>query len=79
MSVMPKIADCVEHNLQRYFHDLNGELPSNVYEMVLWQVEGAMLGCVLRQCRGNQSQAARILGLNRNTLRKKLLAHGLAE
>ncbi|MGN6875583.1 helix-turn-helix domain-containing protein, partial [Neisseria sp. P0021.S007] len=51
--------------------------PCGVYDMVLHQVEKPMLICVMEQCGGNQSKAAAILGLNRNTLRKKLQQHGL--
>ena len=77
MSQLPDIAQCIEQNLDKYFHDLQGENPSNVYAMVLLQVERPLLGYVLNMCGGNQSQAARILGLNRNTLRKKLAEQGL--
>ncbi|MBY6284122.1 Fis family transcriptional regulator [Neisseria sicca] len=76
---IPDIAQCVEQNLQQYFKDLNGTEPCGVYDMVLHQVEKPMLICVMAQCGGNQSKAAVILGLNRNTLRKKLLQHGLLE
>lgn len=78
MQPVSDIAECIEQNLQRYFDDLNGETPCGVYAMVLLQVERPLLAYVLRECGGNQSRAAQILGLNRNTLRKKLLEHGLA-
>ena len=45
--------------------------------MVLQQVELPLLRCVMARCEGNQSKAAQVLGLNRNTLRKKLSAYGL--
>ena len=73
------IAQCIEQNLKQYFKDLNGEPPCAVYEMVLNQVEKPLLGCVMEECGGNQSKAAAVLGLNRNTLRKKLVQHGLLE
>ncbi|WP_304335130.1 Fis family transcriptional regulator [Conchiformibius steedae] len=79
MSQLPDIAQCIEQNLDKYFHDLQGENPSDVYAMVLLQVERPLLGYVLNMCGGNQSQAARILGLNRNTLRKKLAEQGLLD
>ena len=47
--------------------------------MVLHQVEKPLLECVMAQCGGNQSKAAAVLGLNRNTLRKKLVQHGLID
>lgn len=77
MQNVPDIAECIEQNLNRYFHDLEGETASGVYDMVLFQVEKPMLSYVMAHCGGNQSKAAQILGLNRNTLRKKLLEHGL--
>ncbi len=77
MSDIPDIADCIQQNLHQYFHDLNGEIPCGVYDMVLFQVEKPLLQYVMAQCNGNQCKAANMLGLNRNTLRKKLLQHQL--
>ncbi|MCF7521189.1 Fis family transcriptional regulator [Neisseria sp. ZJ106] len=71
------IAQCITQNLQQYFHALEGETPCNVYDMVLTQVEKPLLECVMAQCGGNQSKAAAVLGLNRNTLRKKLAQYGM--
>jgi DNA-binding NtrC family response regulator len=48
-----------------------------VYEMVIKSVERPMLEVVLKQAGGNQTLAAEILGINRNTLRKKLVDHRL--
>ena len=73
------IAQCIARNLKQYFKDLDGAEPCAVYEMVLHQVEKPLLECVMAECGGNQSKAAAILGLNRNTLRKKLTVHGLLE
>jgi Fis family transcriptional regulator len=66
------IAACVVGALERYFRDLDGEKPTGIYDMVMKSVERPMLETVLRQAGGNQSQAAEMLGINRNTLRKKL-------
>ncbi|MDQ8023866.1 helix-turn-helix domain-containing protein [Uliginosibacterium sp. H1] len=77
MSRNSEIALCVEQALDRYFKDLDGEQPNDVYGMVLRQIERPMLESVLRRTRGNQTQAAEILGINRNTLRRKLSEHGL--
>ena len=73
------LADCMSHNIRQYFKDLDGETPCGVYDMVLHQVEKPLLECVMAQCGGNQSKAAAVLGLNRNTLRKKLVQHGLID
>jgi len=63
--------------LDNYFRDLNGHKPANLYNLVINEVEAPLLQSVMSYTEGNQSQAARILGINRNTLRKKLLQHGL--
>ncbi len=72
-----QIISCIENSLQQYFADLDGQPAHDVYHMVLQQVELPLLRCVMAHCEGNQSKAAQVLGLNRNTLRKKLSAHGL--
>lgn len=61
-----------EKNLRRYFADLKGHDPSDLYEMVLGEIEAPLLITLMEYTRGNQSRAATILGLNRSTLRKKL-------
>ncbi|MBE2259624.1 MAG: Fis family transcriptional regulator [Candidatus Accumulibacter sp.] len=71
------IASCVRSALKNYFEHLDGEKPVPVYEMVIRSVERPMLEVVLEQAGGNQTFAAEILGINRNTLRKKLLDHQL--
>jgi Fis family transcriptional regulator len=73
------ISESVLHNLQTYFDDLDGEDPANMYEMVLSVVEKPMLEVVMQRAEDNQSKAAQWLGMNRNTLRKKLLQYGLAD
>lgn len=66
------IAICVRKALDEYFKDLDGESPHAVYEMLLSCMEKPLLEYVMNRAGGNQSKAAEILGLNRNTLRKKL-------
>ena len=68
---------CVSRSLQRYFDDLDGEQPAELYDMVLGEVEKPLLEMVMQQANGNQSCASRILGINRNTLRKKLKLYGI--
>ncbi|MSQ80248.1 MAG: Fis family transcriptional regulator [Candidatus Methylopumilus sp.] len=69
------IPDCVNQSLDQFFKDLNGENPTNVYDMVVNMVEKPLLTYIMGISKGNQSKAAEILGLNRNTLRKKLKQH----
>ncbi|CAG9249415.1 Fis family transcriptional regulator [Paraburkholderia unamae] len=71
------IEKSVRESLGIYFQDLDGSNPHDVYEMVMACVEKPMLEVVLEQAGGNQSLAAEYLGINRNTLRKKLQQHGL--
>jgi len=67
-----EIAECVRKSLEKYFKDLEGERPRTVYEMVLKNVEKPMIEVVLDYAEGNQTTAAKWLGINRNTLRKKI-------
>ena len=69
----------VRRSVEQYFTALNGEQPKAVYEMVINEVERPLLEVVMREVKGNQSRAARILGINRNTLRKKLKHHSLSD
>jgi len=63
--------------MRQYFKDLDGEEASGIYDMVVLAVEKPMLEVVMFQAQGNQTRAAELLGMNRNTLRKKLQQHGL--
>lgn len=67
----------VQSALERYFHDLDGHDADSVYDMVIGQVEHAMLESIMLHTRSNQSKAAEMLGINRSTLRKKLKLYGL--
>jgi Fis family transcriptional regulator len=71
------IEECVRNSLEGYFQDLRGTEPSGMYDMMLNVVEKPLLEMVMKQADHNQSRAAEWLGLNRNTLRKKLLEHKL--
>ena len=66
------IADSVCRALDTYFRDLDGEKPNALYAMVIKNVEKPMLEFVLKQAGGNQTLCAEMLGINRNTLRKKI-------
>jgi Fis family transcriptional regulator len=67
-----ELADCVKRSLERYFKDMDGEKPTSIHDMVLRNVEKPMIEIVLTQAQGNQTLAAEMLGINRNTLRKKM-------
>lgn len=69
--------ESVDHALSTYFSQLGGTTPSGIYDMVMAEVEVPMLKCVLKYTRGNQSKAAKIMGLSRGTLRKKLKIYGM--
>lgn len=69
------IEQCVRESLESYFRDLDGEPPNGMYDMLLRLVEKPLLEVVMNQADNNQSRAAEWLGLNRNTLRKKLVEH----
>lgn len=71
------LAACVCDALDEYFKDLDGQPPHAVYDMVLACMEKPLLEYVMKRAAGNQSKAAEILGLNRNTLRKKLKQYNL--
>jgi Fis family transcriptional regulator len=70
-----ELSSCVRRVMKQYFKDLDGESPTDVYDMVLVNIEKPMLEVVLSHVQGNQTKAAELLGLNRNTLRKKLQQH----
>jgi Fis family transcriptional regulator len=74
-----RLGDCVKKSVARYLKDLNGEEATRVYKMVINEVEKPLLEIVMQHSEYNQSKAARLLGINRNTLRKKLDEHGITE
>ena len=69
--------ECVRTSLESYFADLDGTEPGGMYDMLVRAVEKPLLEVVMAQADNNQSKAAQWLGLNRNTLRKKLVEHKL--
>ena len=72
-----QIEECVRNSLEAYFRDLRGAEPAGIHDMVIQVVERPLLEVVMKQAGHNQSRAAEWLGLNRNTLRKKLVEHKL--
>ena len=67
-----EICRSVERSLDEYFTRLDGETLTGVYDMVIGHVERALLVSIMDRAQGNQTQAADMLGMNRNTLRSKL-------
>jgi Fis family transcriptional regulator len=68
---------CVETTMENYFRNLDGQAVSDIYNMVLAEIEAPLLEVVMKNTRQNQTKASEILGLNRGTLRKKLKQYGL--
>lgn len=67
----------VEGVLDEYFAMLDGEVPCDLFQVVMGEVERPLLSRVMDYVGNNQSQAAEVLGLSRGTLRKKLKHHGI--
>jgi len=67
-----ELADAVKRSLDRYFKDMDGEKPTSIYDMVLRNIEKPMIETVLGRSEGNLTLAAEMLGITRNTLRKKM-------
>ncbi len=71
------LRDCINYKLEKYFIDLNGQKSNGVFKMVTQEAEAATLKFVLDKVNQNHSEAARILGINRATLRKKAALYKL--
>ncbi|MDH5553490.1 MAG: Fis family transcriptional regulator [Nitrosomonas sp.] len=67
-----EIASCVCKSVNNYLRDLDGEKPYPLYNMVIHSVEKPLIELVIKHTNGNQTQAAELLGINRNTLRNKI-------
>ena len=75
----PTLRECVHTAVRNYFANLEGDMPSNLYDLVLAEVEAPLLEVVMEKVRDNQTRASQVLGLNRGTLRKKLKQYDLAK
>lgn len=74
------LSQTVASYLKKYFSSHNGSIPNcGLYQMIMWEVEKPLLEQTLEAVGGNQSKAAAVLGINRNTLRKKLAVLGISE
>lgn len=67
-----EIASCIRKAIGSYLNDLDGEKPRNIYSMVINSVEKPLIEIAIQHTKGNQTQAAELLGINRNTLRQKM-------
>ena len=72
-----QLRNAVKHSIRRYLYELDGAQPSNMYDLVLKEIELPLFEAILEHTKGNQSRAAELLGLNRGTLRKKLRSYNL--
>jgi Fis family transcriptional regulator len=71
------LRDSVETSMNNYFRQLDGQPVSDVYKMVLAEIEAPLLETVMAYTKDNQTKATELLGLNRGTLRKKLKEYNL--
>lgn len=71
------IEDVVEMKISRFLDQLGSFYPNDLHEMIISKVERPLLNQILRRVGGNQVHASRILGINRNTLRKKIKIYSL--
>ena len=72
-----EICRSVEKSLDEYFRKLDGEQPHGIYDMVIANVERSLIALIMHRAGGNQTNAADMLGLNRNTLRSKLSKYNI--
>ena len=71
------LRECVHTAIDTFFEHLDGQPATNLYDMVISEVEGPLLHAVMQHTKDNQSKASELLGINRGTLRKKLKQHNL--
>lgn len=71
------LRNSVDQALRNYLSQLNGQEVTELYELVLAEVEAPMLDVIMQYTRGNQTRAANMMGINRGTLRKKLKKYGM--
>ncbi|MGH1430746.1 MAG: DNA-binding transcriptional regulator Fis [Neptuniibacter sp.] len=71
------LRDNVQQSLNNYFRQLDGQPVTDVYQMVLSEIEAPLFETVMHHTKDNQTKASQLLGLNRGTLRKKLKQYGL--
>ena len=76
-STTQPLCGCVEKALTNYFDDLDGHDASDLYELIISQIEKPLFEAVLHHYNGNISRAAQALGLNRGTVLGRLKKYGI--
>ena len=71
------LRECVEVVMENYFNQLEGQKVTDLYELVISEVEAPLMEAVMEYTRGNQTKASVAMGLNRGTLRKKLKKYNM--
>ena len=71
------LKELVRKHVDQYLEELDGEIPQDLYDLVISQVEHALLEVTLYQSNNNQSKAAEMLGISRGTLRTRMKLFGL--
>ena len=71
------LSDWLQKTVKKYITVMNGDGSGHLHELVITGIEKPLLEMVLKETNGNQTQAANILGINRNTLRKKIQEYSL--
>ena len=71
------LKELVRQQIDQYFDELDGEMPQDLYDLVVGQVEHALMEAALAQSNNNQSKAAEMLGISRGTLRTRMKLFGL--
>lgn len=76
-ATVASLRESVDLFVRRYLDEMDGELSTDFYDLVLSEMEAPLLQAVMEYTRGNQTKASVMLGLNRGTLRKKLKRYGI--
>ena len=77
MNKSDPLSTCITYSIQQYLNELNGQDPCNFHQFFIGEVEKPFLKVIMEHVHGNQTKASEILGINRNTLRKKLINYDL--
>lgn len=73
----PPLRKHVQNTVSRYLRDMGKTVPENLYQILLSEVEPPLIEETLKYTGGNQSRAASMLGITRNTLRTKMRRYSI--